>query len=515
MTRALPLRSATRRPSSAGSGGTAPSRLARLATWAAALTLDDVPERVVDLARSQVLSQLAAMRGGLSHPDGRKLVAAYGPPLQPDPERSACVLAGLGSWLHFDDTAYAGHLSNSTVGVPLAYAYALGLDGRSLLTAVLAANECAARLTAAATLGPLRGQMAAHTNLAGAIAGRLRAERAGPERWVDAFGLAFALAPTSSRHGYLASDARLLGSLLPVRLALTACDAAAGGLRGAPDILEHPAGFLARFASVPLPEEIDDGLGRRWYTETLSFKVHPSGPGTDAAVDCALALHPALSGVPVEEIVEVRVETSLYTVLADRAAGAYVNGPGSPVSALVTTTGYAVATALLTGALTPADYAAPAVTDPRRWALAGRVRLVHDPRMSAALLGSTAPFGAALARAGERGRVWLREFGGEELVALAKPATGAVRSFARARKATPARVVVRLASGARHEHRVDIPVGAAGPATRAGHAELVRAKFLGTGGPAEVADAVRLLDRLSAAEVRRLIVAALTGAAPA
>jgi 2-methylcitrate dehydratase PrpD len=203
------------------------------------------------------------------------------------------------------------------------------------------------------------------------------------------------------------------------------------------------------------------------------------------------------------------VETSLYTVLADRAAGAYVDGPGPPVSALVTTTAYPVATPLLTGALTPADYTAPATSDPRRWALADRVRLVHDPEMSSALLGSTAPFGAALRRAGDRGRVWLREFGGESLAALAQPTGPPVRSFARASKVTPARVVVLLADGTRHEHRVDIPVGAAGPATRAGHGRLVRAKFLGTGGPAEVADAVRLLDRLSAAEVRRLIEASL------
>ncbi len=90
------------------------------------------------------------------------------------------MLSGLTSWLHFDDTAYAGHLSNSTATVPMAYAHALGLDGRSLLTAVIVANECAARIAASATLGPFRGQNAAHTHVAGAVSGRLRAEEREP-----------------------------------------------------------------------------------------------------------------------------------------------------------------------------------------------------------------------------------------------------------------------------------------------------------------------------------------------
>src|SRR5205823_3171007 len=155
------------------------------------LELDDVPDRVVDLASSQVLSQLAAARAGLEHPLGQAVVRGFGQPWQANPAQSAFVLAGLTSWLHFDDTAYAGHLSNSTVTVPLAYARALRLDGRQLLTAVIAANECAARITAAATLVPFRGQNAAHTHVAGAVSGRLRAADAPLEEWTNAFGIAF------------------------------------------------------------------------------------------------------------------------------------------------------------------------------------------------------------------------------------------------------------------------------------------------------------------------------------
>jgi 2-methylcitrate dehydratase PrpD len=484
--------------------------LERLCGWAAALTLDQVPARVVALARSQVLSHLAAIRAGLAHPGGRPLLALYGPPLQPDPARSAAVLAGLGSWLHFDDTAYAGHLSNSTVAVPLGYGYHLGLSGAELLTAVIAANECAARITAAATLGPFRGQLAAHTNLAGAVAGRLRCQGAPAARWVDAFGLALAMPGWHLTHAFLGSDARRLGSAGPVRAGLDACDAAAAGLRGAPDILEHPKGFLARFATVPLPEAVSAGLGTRWHTDTLSFKMHPSGPGTDAAVDCALGLHAELGPLAAGEVAEVLVHTSLYTLMVDRAAAGYLGGPDLPLSALVSTTPYAVATALLSGSLRPEDFTGPAAGCPRRRALAGRVRLLHEEAMTAALLHSTAPFGEAIRQAGDRAAGWLREFGGERLVGLLGTPGPPATTFARATKATPARVEVRLAGGAVHRRQFDIPVGAAGPDTRRRHGALVRAKFLGTGGRPDVADAAARLEELPAAQVRHLLTAALS-----
>ncbi len=57
----------------------------QLAGWASALRLDDVPPRVVALATSQVLSQLAAIRAGASLPLGQALMRAFGPRSSPIP----------------------------------------------------------------------------------------------------------------------------------------------------------------------------------------------------------------------------------------------------------------------------------------------------------------------------------------------------------------------------------------------------------------------------------------------
>ncbi|MEU4796146.1 MmgE/PrpD family protein [Streptomyces sp. NPDC023327] len=494
------------RPTAARAATDTPLR--ELSRWAARLRPQDVPCRVLKLAASQVLSQVASIRAGLAHPLGRKLVAAFGHPMQRDPRAAAGVFAALGSWLNLDDTAYAGHLSNSTVAVPLAFAYARKLDGLSLLTAVVAANECAARITASATLGPLRGQSAVHTHLAGAVAGRLHCDRAPASQWEDAFGLAFAMPNWPLMRAFLASDARLFNTFTPVRTAMDACDAAAAGLRGAPDIIEHQDGFLARFATVPLPQAVAKGLGSRWHTDTLSFKMHPGGPGIDAAVDCAMEIHRELGSLRPQDVAEIVVEASLYTLFAGERAAQYVNGPGSPLGALVLDVPYPVATTLLTGEFSVDDFSSPRLDDPDRWALARRVRLEHDTRMTRELFLSDAPFGEAVREAGPLATPWLRGFGGDELVDLIGDLGAAGADFSRSTKATGARVTVRLTDGRTVTRGRLIPVGAAGPDTRVRHSEMVREKFLAVGGSTQVADTVGALHRMRPRGVRRWIEAA-------
>ena len=485
----------------------------RLCQWGSTLTLADVPDRIAGIAASQVLSQLAAVRAGTRHPLGRRLIVAYGHPLQPDPSSGATVTAALGSWLNLDDTGYAGHLGAATVSVPVAFCRALGLDGQALLTAVVAANEFAARITAAATLGPLRGQSALHCYLAGAIAGRLHCEAADAPVWSNALGLGFSAPQWPIMHGFLGSEAKALHALTPVRSAMDACSAAAAGLAGAPDILEHPDGFLERFSDVPLPDELVIGLGTRWHTDTLSMKLRPGGPGIDAAVDCCLQLHAELvaAGVHIEdEVAEIGVDASIYTLYAGDRAERYLDGAHSPLSALLLSAAYPVATALLTGCLTVEDFAQPAISERRRWLLASRVRLRHDPALTRKLFQSCAPFGEAVRHAGPRAVRWLHSLGGPELAALAPAEPVTATSFRGAAKQTPARVEVRLHDGRILSRHRDIPIGGAGAHSADELRGLVRQKFLAQGGEAVVADELLDLPNCSARSLAKLLERALT-----
>src|SRR5216683_4774270 len=101
-------------------------------------------------------------------------------------------------------------------------------------------------------------------------------------------------------------------------------------------------------------------------------------------------------------------------MLLGRATKALVAGPGASGSSLPLSVPYTVATALLNGDLTVADFFAPAVNAADRWALAGKVRLVHDEDMTRKLFASVAPFGEAIRQAGDRAVAWVREFGGLE-----------------------------------------------------------------------------------------------------
>lgn len=482
-----------------------------LAGWASTMVFDEVPQRVVGYARSQVLSQIAAARAALDHPLGKKIVEAFGPPTQDDPRRAAAVLASLTMALDYDDTVYAGHVTHSTVNVPLAYAGALALDGRSLLASVVASGECAARVTASATLGPHRGQTAAHAHLVGAAAARLHAEGAPAEVWVSAWGLALAAPPWSLHRAFLGSDAKVFTASAPVRISLDACDAAAAGLVGAPDILEHPEGFLARFAKVPLLHAVVAGLGERWHTETTSFKVYPGCAYLDPAIDCAVRLHRRLPDLRIEDVHEVIVHAGILTVAVDLRAAPFVDGPASTVAALNFSVGYSVAVPLLTGALTHHDFRSPLLDDERRWLLARKVRVVHDEELTKRSLLATAPLGEALREAGiDRAAEWLRASGGDDAASLVADLEPPAATFEEAEKAIGARVEVHLVDGRVVEETCDIPIGAAGAATRRDHPRLMREKFIACGGSPDVADSVAHLEELNPAEVHEVLAAALS-----
>lgn len=487
-----------------------PTLTEELAAWVADLRLGAVPTRVVDLAVSQILAHMGALAAGARHDLGRRVVAAYGAPLRGDPKESAFVLAALTMLLDYDDTVYAGHVSHSSVGVPMAYAGPAGLDGPGLLTAVLAANEVAARVTASATLGHFRGQTAAHTHLAGAVAARGRAEGATASTLVDAWGLAFAMPPWSLTRAFMGSDAKVFTAAVPVRTGLDACDAAGAGLSGAPDILEHPDGFLAKFAAVPLPQAAG-GLGQRWHTDTLSIKVYPGCAYLDAALDAAVALHPRVVG-RLASIERVVVTASVFTVGMDARSRPYVDGPGTGVAALNFSVPYNVAVALTRGAVVPADFDAARIADPAVWDLAGKVEVAYDTGLTRRALLATAPVGAALRTAGAAAAGWLAPMLGlDEDAALALVAGGPESGFEDAEKAIGATVTLHFADGSTDDVAVDIPLGAAGARTRRSHREIARAKFMtevstwiGPEGAREAAGIVEGLGGADASDVARL-----------
>lgn len=502
--------------------------LTTLALWVEQARFEDLPEDVVDLAVTQLMGMLGALHSGANHVLGRRVLEAFSAedetgraPILPtgsaaSPKLAAYVHAALTMVLDFDATAFAGHLCHSTVNVPLAYAIPLGLSGRELILAQVAANEVAARLTAAATLGPHRGQTATHTHLAGSATARAKAQGFPAAVLRNALGLALAQPGWFVYRGFMGSDAKVLTASTSVRAGLDAVDAARGGLVGAADILEAPEGFLAKFAHVPVPGWVD-GLGDRWHTRTLSFKTYPGCAYIDTCVDATLDLVEK-HDLAADDVAHVDVFGSVFTVGMDAHSKPYQAGPASSAVTLNFSVPYNVAVAIRRRALTSEDFSPDAISDPATWALADRVSVHHDPVLDVPAYLGTAPVGAALRRAGEPGAQFLVSAlgaaGDPEREAEIRRRLGEKGDgdFTKATKSVAARVAIHMKDGRTLEERVDIPLGAAGRSSVSEMRGLMREKLrgeaartLGSGQADHVVDLAERLPDSTAEEVEALI----------
>ncbi|MBF6330746.1 MmgE/PrpD family protein [Nocardia transvalensis] len=483
-----------------------------LAAWARTVGYDDIPASTLALARSQLISDLATVRASLTHPLGRRLVATFGGPLQADSKSSAAVLAGLATCLDFDDVSFVGHLSAACVNVPVAHARTLGMDGRSLLTTIVVANECAARLTAATILGPFfRAQASTHCHLMGAAAAMLHARRAPVPEWTAALGLALGMVPTPLARAVLAGDLKPLTASFPVRAALDACDAAAHGLSCATELMDGSDGLLAQLSAVPLPDLLVAGLGRRWHTDTLAFKRFPGSAYAQAAYECAERLSTRLAAAELPMIRRIVVQGSLLTWLLDRKVRPFLDGGRTPVAAATFAIGYGVATILQTGRLRADDLTPKALRDESRWRLADKVSVEHDATLTDEMLRATAPLGEALRWAGGRAANWpeLQAWAGEDLPRRLAELGAPEATFDQATMSIGARVEIELSDGRRLVERCERPIGMTGPATRQHHSVIAGAKFLGVGGCPRTLSELERIETLGPEQTARTLATAL------
>ncbi|URN13520.1 MmgE/PrpD family protein [Streptomyces radiopugnans] len=398
------------------------------------------------------------------------------------------------------------------MNVALAEARHGRLDGRSLLATVVTANECAARITAATILSPFfRGQTNTHCHLASAAAARLHARKSSREEWTAALGLALGILAVPLHHCVVESDVKAFTAAAPVRLALDACDAAAHGLSGAEDVLEHPEGLLARLSAVPVPETVDRLLGVRWHTDTLTYKRFPGSAYLHAAFDCAERLYRRLGRVSAERVRRITVEGSLLTWQMEQKVAGALRGPGTSVSAAALSVGYGVATLLLTGAFGVRDLDPAALRDTDRWALADKVVVEHDMNLSLRMAQATSPLGAALRQAGERALKWpeLARWGGADASLILDSLGEPEDTFENATMMIGARVGIELADGTLETEECEAFAGSAGSSTRDEQRALVRRKFLDTGATEEVLSALEGIDRLDPDATSRVVQQAL------
>ncbi len=294
----------------------------RLAEWGAALAPGDVPPAMREKTEAILIDVVglclaarrtdyvasvlaAAERGGhvaIGH--AARLTAAD----------AALVNGTAAHGEDYDDTFEGGPVHSGAVIVPavLAAAERHGLPGERILLGMAAGVEILCRLGLVAPKAIHKAGF--HPT---AVLGSLAAAFAvGVATGTDARGLANALGIAGSTASgiieYLGDGSwtKRMHAGWAAQSGLRAAAMGGAGFVGPRAVLEGEHGFFKAFAPSiqPFYEKLTDGLGERWWAETITFKPYPCGTMVQPYIDCARRLK--AEGVPLDQIVRIHCLTS-------------------------------------------------------------------------------------------------------------------------------------------------------------------------------------------------------------
>lgn len=379
--------------------------LDQLATFVAALrntppppdVIADVSGRVrdvvgnslaaIDSEPARITSALARQMGGT--PEATALTGNGRVPAA----NAALVNGTLAHALDFDDTHLPSilHPSASVVPAALAVAERIGASGSELCVAVAAGDEICIRLGMAGFDRDVGNSVFFERGLhATSICGTIgAAAAAGYLMGLEQPQLGHAIAVAASMGAGLLEANRTGGSVKrfhcgwAAHAGVMAADLARFGLTGPPTVFEGRFGFLqAYLANGARPNELVDALGIDWRVTQTFFKPYPSNHFTHAVIDCAIQLREMVDPDTIERV-DVGVAAPVLRTIAEpveqkeRPSTGYAGKFSGP---------YAFAAAMLGGGglgVGLDDFTDEAVADPRRLALAARVRFRADQECNA------------------------------------------------------------------------------------------------------------------------------------
>jgi 2-methylcitrate dehydratase PrpD len=364
---------------------------ARIAEWVSAAKYEDLPRRVVEEAKNQILSMIAAVHAGHFSDVGRTVsrtvrdwAGGKEATLIPSGERTSVHYAIFGNAalsmaLDYDDYLFAGHTGHSAVLTTLALAEKLSVRGRDFILAQVLANEIEGRLGASVLLGPLSSQMSSFLHVIGSAVIAAKLMNLEATQTENAIAIAFLQPTYTLQPAFFGSEAKTILAAQTAPVGVQAAELAANGMRGASDAIEGDHGFLQTFTPQPLLEAFD-GFGSVWLTDTLSYKLYPGCAYIHACIDCVLALV-RQHHIDAATVRAIHVAASPLTLGMEALAAPYVKGPESLAPTLSFSLAYNVAAALIDRELTARQFLRDRIKDPAVWNLAGKVQLRLDDEM--------------------------------------------------------------------------------------------------------------------------------------
>ena len=377
----------------------------KLADFCAEVSLERLPDEVIDKAKLCVLDLFANVYGSLEL-EAVSWVVSYVRSLG-GPVTATALGCGFKTGIHNaaflngtaaeaiegqDGLRFGGnHPGTAVIPATLAVAEDLGLGGREVIEAVVAGYEAAGRIAAA---------MHPHHTLAGflptgtcgafgaaAAASKLMGHDA--EGMLNSMGNAGYLLPLSmAEHLMGGYTSKILQGGQAASAGLTAAGLAGAGITGAPYVLEgsHLGGGFAQITTraEPVLDRIVDGLGERFSIMDIYFKPYTACRHTHGGAQAALQLVEEEDFTP-QNIEAVAVHT--YAI-ASTAVGKGVSADSTFVSAQFSLP-YVVAACLTDGELGPAQLRENRISDPAVLDLAKKVEVKVDPELAKVYPGMT------------------------------------------------------------------------------------------------------------------------------
>ncbi len=373
-----------------------------IARWVSELRYEDIPGRVIDKARLQILNILAATVSGkycealkptvsLAFPPGDATVIQAGG--KTDAAHAAFMNALYSMTFDFDDYLFMGHTGHSSVLAPLALAEERDLTLKDVLLAQVAANEVEGRLGASVLFGPHNGQMWSYIHAVGAATASSKMLGLSKEQTASAIALSLYQPNYALYPGFMHGDSKLFTAAVPILSGMLYAGFARAGMRGNAGILDVEHGFLSHFSYVPLPH-LFSGLGDWWVTDTIAFKPYPGCAYIDTTIDCiygimAQYLQDKKAPLALSDIKHVDVFANILTVGMTALSEMYDDRTLNPVN-INFSIPKSAAIALIHHALGPEHLGASMLSkhagDIR--SLAEKVTLHHDWRYTLSMQGS-------------------------------------------------------------------------------------------------------------------------------
>jgi 2-methylcitrate dehydratase PrpD len=368
---------------------------------------EDIDLATAENTRKRVLDVIGCAIGGAAAPGndalvglvrewggkGEATVLSYGvkTPVQ-DAAWANAILCRSFDWepllAIIDGKRYPGHVSGTTVATALTVGESRGISGRELITALVAGDDVAERVYAAAA-EPWKISQAGHQGLgkaptfdawgtmpafgAAAIAGRLLGLNL--EQLKHAFGIVINM--ISGAGGGLSAGATTfkLSQGTSARSGVLAAQLAKAGWKGIPDPFFGKNGYYANFTpGCEHPEILTRDLGKKYYVELL-FKPYPGGRPTHTCIDAALAVA-RKNDFNTDGVVKVVVHLSppmrYAHYMKPYKVGDYPTGDA------LFSYKYATATALDRKSVTAVNFTEKAIRDPIIQALIGKIELTPD-----------------------------------------------------------------------------------------------------------------------------------------